>query len=696
MQDRIGYEVNLAVFNFVYIEHFDPYYNLLVGLFFCFSLCCHKLIYIRNRGIGLHMNYAAMIEERRNYMTSVGIPMRRLHLDNMPSSDSVKRMAVFIINLFFGIHILNVFECEFHSSPYGFLFDVRFNDRFSSICKYKYLAFLPMDEGSKLYFRKIKRYQGRMMYNFLRFNSHTIQFITDYSVIYGQMFFLFILLNYPTNAIFVMMITLYNFPNRIVKMFIINVVIVQLTFLLVVHYGLTKLTKPIHAPVKKMIKLIAPISGSQNLTMKLRLAHYVENFHVKNHYAPTYGKYGKMTLKSFGRVSFHFIMEQILNLSWQISHINPFLKDFTFFRNYFSICFHLDRNVHLRIRLNQSLLWFGLWFCLVMLFLQDSIGHDRNVAIYNAVYMENFDSIFNLLLALFFVFAICCFQLLFIRNRGISSQMNYSALIEMHPNYMTSFVERMRHLHLKNMPKCRMVKRMAVLILNSFIGIHFLNVFECILCHVTFWLNVEQLSLFTIISFNLNSFRHVYITYLMCDTIIVSASFAVLNLWLMYRWLKAIELYCNKIKRYRPLSIYKFLRFNSHTIVLMTDLSQIFGQMFFLYLLFNYPSNAIFVIMISLYDFPSNLTKILIINIAIIQLAFLIFIHYGLAKWSKLIHAPAKKMMKLVAPINGKVNLSMKLRLAHYVEHFHTINIYAPTYGKYGKMTLNSFGKNNK
>lgn len=107
MQDRIGYEVNLAVFNFVYIEHFDPYYNLLVGLFFCFSLCCHKLIYIRNRGIGLHMNYAAMIEERRNYMTSVGIPMRRLHLDNMPSSDSVKRMAVFIINLFFGIHILN-------------------------------------------------------------------------------------------------------------------------------------------------------------------------------------------------------------------------------------------------------------------------------------------------------------------------------------------------------------------------------------------------------------------------------------------------------------------------------------------------------------------------------------------------------------------------------------------------------------
>lgn len=154
----------------------------------------------------------------------------------------------------------------------------------------------------ELYFRKIKRYQGRMMYNFLRFNSHTIQFITDYSVIYGQMFFLFILLNYPTNAIFVMMITLYNFPNRIVKMFIINVVIVQLTFLLVVHYGLTKLTKPIHAPVKRMIKLIAPISGSQNLTMKLRLAHYVENFHVKNHYTPTYGKYGKMTLKSFGRV----------------------------------------------------------------------------------------------------------------------------------------------------------------------------------------------------------------------------------------------------------------------------------------------------------------------------------------------------------------------------------------------------------
>jgi len=56
-------------------------------------------------------------------------------------------------------------------------------------------------------------------------------------------------------------------------------------------------------------------------------------------------------------------------------------------------------------------------------------------------------------------------------------------------------------------------------------------------------------------------------------------------------------------------------------------------------------------------------------------------------------HEPAKKMIHLSVYSSKKLELRYQFKLQRYIEQFHTNNLHTATYGKYGKITFQSFGK---
>lgn len=166
-----------------------------------------------------------------------------------------------------------------------------------------------------LKFAQMRTFLGRL--NSRSFNSRTftvfnramremIRWNSDCNRVYGVVTFAFILSNIPSNAIMVVMLLLTVRPTP--GAFVVLVLLVQSFFLLFVLVIGARIGPLFAKPAKAIMRLTFASSQIWNvwnfwtLGSRLKLTFYIEQFHSGNQYTANYGKYGKITFASSGKV----------------------------------------------------------------------------------------------------------------------------------------------------------------------------------------------------------------------------------------------------------------------------------------------------------------------------------------------------------------------------------------------------------
>ena len=136
-----------------------------------------------------------------------------------------------------------------------------------------------------------------------------------------------------------------------------------------------------------------------------------------------------------------------------------------------------------------------------------------------------------------------------------------------------------------------------------------------------------------------------------------------------------------------------FLHRNIECLRLLVDINRVCGKAFFAFLLLNCPVNASLLMTLHFHQMEL-LFKICILSVVFDQVVFIFGFHIFVASQSLKYHRPARIFMQnglLHKFASGSARL--KLKHAHYVQHFHTDKIYGLNFGNFGQITFVSFGK---
>ena len=145
------------------------------------------------------------------------------------------------------------------------------------------------------------------------FSAHNVvslRWLADVNRLYGPSIFGFMLINVPLNAILVMMLLLGRLKLALVPV-VFCLVAVQMLIIFAINLAGAVLSRQLHRPAKKILRL-SLLSQSlgvkwlkwQQFRLQLRMALYIERFHTKNQFTVNYGRHGRITFESFGRVTF--------------------------------------------------------------------------------------------------------------------------------------------------------------------------------------------------------------------------------------------------------------------------------------------------------------------------------------------------------------------------------------------------------
>ena len=149
---------------------------------------------------------------------------------------------------------------------------------------------------------------------------------------------------------------------------------------------------------------------------------------------------------------------------------------------------------------------------------------------------------------------------------------------------------------------------------------------------------------------------------------------------------------------------------NADSLRFLEDVNRVYGWALAVCIIVNLPSNAFFVIILSLERFRYPFKSFLMLTIVLIQFFYLFLVHLGAALLGVKMHQPVTVLWKCFyadvgkkARHNGKLNgklkstrnqLKRKWKLMTYIEQFSTANRYSLfSYGKWGPVTLVSLTK---
>lgn len=175
---------------------------------------------------------------------------------------------------------------------------------------------------------------------------------------------------------------------------------------------------------------------------------------------------------------------------------------------------------------------------------------------------------------------------------------------------------------------------------------------------------------------------------------IITGIFGYLTVIIGFFRLNQEEYFINSIKvdKFSAYHLRVICSLKIQTLKFIENVSFIYGNALFLYILFNIPTNGAFMMML-IFSKMKLITKLVFVVIILLQLIVLIGVHlfgvYFVVKY----HRPIKKIMQFNYQSKQLKNLKDQLKLSFYIEQMHTNNPYALTYGKYGNITFSSFGK---
>src|SRR5699024_6289081 len=136
---------------------------------------------------------------------------------------------------------------------------------------------------------------------YLKHTSAILALLADANTVYGRIMLIMLIVCLPTNAIIWMMLVIKPL-NFLTMVRILPLGLMQITGIFILHYFCATVIFKLHRPAKRFIAI--SIKGQQqgNLRALLKLHRYIEQFHTTNQYTVQYGRYGKITLQSFGKV----------------------------------------------------------------------------------------------------------------------------------------------------------------------------------------------------------------------------------------------------------------------------------------------------------------------------------------------------------------------------------------------------------
>ena len=127
----------------------------------------------------------------------------------------------------------------------------------------------------------------------------TIQYIFDINPIYGETFLVYLVINLPINALFVMNLIL-GVGSLFFRVTSTLVILSQILAIFLIHFLTANRNSQLNLQIKQIQNL--PFHYNFNPNIKFRLNLFIQAFHSKRKYGITYGRFGLITLFAFSKV----------------------------------------------------------------------------------------------------------------------------------------------------------------------------------------------------------------------------------------------------------------------------------------------------------------------------------------------------------------------------------------------------------
>ena len=138
----------------------------------------------------------------------------------------------------------------------------------------------------------------------------------------------------------------------------------------------------------------------------------------------------------------------------------------------------------------------------------------------------------------------------------------------------------------------------------------------------------------------------------------------------------------------------KYFRSHTETLKIIVHQNRIYGMAFFAYLLITMPLNALLTLSVLLPGKVQLENRIFLGFMAVSQFIYIFGIHLMCAIYTKKIHSNSRRLIHLnVLYATRMTSTSLRLKLALYIEKFHTRNCYGISYGKFALITFIAFAK---
>lgn len=146
---------------------------------------------------------------------------------------------------------------------------------------------------------------SRKLFKIRQMNIEILQMTNSTDHTYGVMMFLFLLVNYPTNA-YLVMILIKKQMSILNNIIFITIISYQLSFIFIFHFITTQYAHQLHRPAKYVVRnYLNPSLLLISLNNRMKVSFWIENFHTKKMYGITYGGIEVITLKTFFKVFFY-------------------------------------------------------------------------------------------------------------------------------------------------------------------------------------------------------------------------------------------------------------------------------------------------------------------------------------------------------------------------------------------------------
>ena len=128
----------------------------------------------------------------------------------------------------------------------------------------------------------------------------TIQYILEINPLYGEVFLVYSVVNFPINSVIVMNI-LYGNPNTLYLIMSSLITFTQVAVMFLFHFLIAINNAQMHQHSKDIFKLSFRHNPDTKTNVRLNL--FIQTFYTEKCYGITYWKFGLVSFSAFGKVS---------------------------------------------------------------------------------------------------------------------------------------------------------------------------------------------------------------------------------------------------------------------------------------------------------------------------------------------------------------------------------------------------------